>query len=146
MRYTSLAQTRPEDSTRLLDAAQAAILEKYRTYEEMAGWSASRFAPAGVGTLCRCQMSWSPNSPGATPKAFGDERARERSELPRAEPPHAFVASALIDPSFMPGFAATASALLQSGDQAGSRFNLDRFDVEGRACALHIAITSGRRQ
>jgi pyruvate-ferredoxin/flavodoxin oxidoreductase len=48
MRYTSLAQTRPEDSKRLLDAAQAAILEKYRTYEEMAGWSASRFAPAGV--------------------------------------------------------------------------------------------------
>jgi pyruvate-ferredoxin/flavodoxin oxidoreductase len=48
MRYTSLARTRPEDSHRLLDAAQAAILEKYRTYEEMAGWSASRFAPAGV--------------------------------------------------------------------------------------------------
>ncbi len=48
MRYKSLAQTRPEDSKRLLDAAQAAILEKYRTYEEMAGWSASRFHPAGV--------------------------------------------------------------------------------------------------
>jgi pyruvate-ferredoxin/flavodoxin oxidoreductase len=48
MRYTTLAQTRPEDSHRLLDAAQAAILEKYRTYEEMAGWSASRFHPAGV--------------------------------------------------------------------------------------------------
>lgn len=48
MRYKSLAQTRPADSARLLDAAQAAILEKYRTYEEMAGWSASRFAPAGV--------------------------------------------------------------------------------------------------
>ena len=48
MRYTSLAQTRPDDSRRLLDAAQAAILEKYRIYEEMAGWSASRFHPAGV--------------------------------------------------------------------------------------------------
>jgi pyruvate-ferredoxin/flavodoxin oxidoreductase len=48
MRYTSLATTRPEDSKRLLDAAQTAILEKYRTYEEMAGWSASRFHPAGV--------------------------------------------------------------------------------------------------
>jgi pyruvate-ferredoxin/flavodoxin oxidoreductase len=47
-RYKSLAQSRPEDSKRLLDAAQAAILEKYRTYEEMAGWSAARFAPAGV--------------------------------------------------------------------------------------------------
>jgi pyruvate-ferredoxin/flavodoxin oxidoreductase len=48
MRYRSLSQTRPDDSKRLLDAAQAAILEKYRTYEEMAGWSASRFHPAGV--------------------------------------------------------------------------------------------------
>lgn len=48
MRYTSLAASRPDDSARLLDAAQAAILEKYRTYEEMAGWSGSRFHPAGV--------------------------------------------------------------------------------------------------
>jgi pyruvate-ferredoxin/flavodoxin oxidoreductase len=48
VRYRSLAQTRPDDSKRLLAAQQAAILEKYRTYEEMAGWSASRFHPAGV--------------------------------------------------------------------------------------------------
>ena len=48
MRYRSLAQTLPDDSKRLLAAAQAAILEKYRTYEEMAGWSASRFQPPGV--------------------------------------------------------------------------------------------------
>jgi pyruvate-ferredoxin/flavodoxin oxidoreductase len=48
VRYRSLAQTRPDDSKRLLDSAQAAIMEKYRTYEEMAGWSASRFHPAGV--------------------------------------------------------------------------------------------------
>ena len=48
MRYKSLAHSRPEDSKRLLDAAQAAILEKYRTYEEMAGWSAGRFPPAGL--------------------------------------------------------------------------------------------------
>ena len=34
---------------RLLDAAQAAILEKYRTYEEMAGWSACRFHPGWCG-------------------------------------------------------------------------------------------------
>jgi pyruvate-ferredoxin/flavodoxin oxidoreductase len=48
MRYRSLAQSLPEDSRRLMQAAQTAILEKYRTYEEMAGWSASRFHPAGV--------------------------------------------------------------------------------------------------
>ena len=38
----------PSERRRLLDAAQAAISEKYRMYEEMAGWSASRFHPAGV--------------------------------------------------------------------------------------------------
>ena len=32
----------------LLNAAQAAIKEKYRTYEEMGGWSATRFHPAGL--------------------------------------------------------------------------------------------------
>ena len=29
-------------------AAQAALEEKYRSYEEMAGWSASRFQPVGL--------------------------------------------------------------------------------------------------
>jgi pyruvate-ferredoxin/flavodoxin oxidoreductase len=48
MRYRSLAQTRPEDAKRLMAAAQAAIVEKYHAYEEMAGWSAARFHPAGV--------------------------------------------------------------------------------------------------
>lgn len=48
MRYKSLATTRPEEARRLMEAAQAAILEKYRSYEEMAGWSAARFHPAGV--------------------------------------------------------------------------------------------------
>jgi pyruvate-ferredoxin/flavodoxin oxidoreductase len=48
MRYRSLAKTHPDDSQRLLETAQAAILEKYRSYEEMAGWSASRFHPVGV--------------------------------------------------------------------------------------------------
>ena len=32
----------------LLAAAQAAVHEKYRTYEEMAGWSATRFHPVGL--------------------------------------------------------------------------------------------------
>ena len=48
IRYRSLVQTRPEEAERLLAAAQAAVVEKYRTYEEMAGWSASRFHPVGV--------------------------------------------------------------------------------------------------
>ena len=29
-------------------AAQLALEEKYRSYEEMAGWSASRFQPVGL--------------------------------------------------------------------------------------------------
>jgi pyruvate-ferredoxin/flavodoxin oxidoreductase len=48
IRYRSLAQSRPEEAEKLLAAAQAAVLEKYRTYEEMAGWSATRFHPVGV--------------------------------------------------------------------------------------------------
>jgi pyruvate-ferredoxin/flavodoxin oxidoreductase len=50
LRYRSLAESHPEESARLMQAAQAAILEKYRTYEEMAGWSAARFHPAGTKT------------------------------------------------------------------------------------------------
>jgi pyruvate-ferredoxin/flavodoxin oxidoreductase len=45
IRYKSLAQTRPAEAALLLAAAQAAIDEKYRTYEEMAGWAATRFHP-----------------------------------------------------------------------------------------------------
>jgi len=48
IRYRSLVQTRPEDAEKLLAAAQAAVHEKYRTYEEMAGWSATRFHPVGL--------------------------------------------------------------------------------------------------
>jgi pyruvate-ferredoxin/flavodoxin oxidoreductase len=48
IRYRSLAQTRPEEAAKLLVAAQAAVFEKYRTYEEMAGWSATRFHPVGL--------------------------------------------------------------------------------------------------
>ncbi len=44
-RYRSLARTRPEEAAALLDAAQTAIEEKYRTYEDMAGWRAERFHP-----------------------------------------------------------------------------------------------------
>ncbi|MDR1990881.1 MAG: pyruvate:ferredoxin (flavodoxin) oxidoreductase [Acidobacteriaceae bacterium] len=44
IRYRALAQMRPEEAEPLMAAAQAAVTEKYLTYEAMAGWSASRFA------------------------------------------------------------------------------------------------------
>jgi pyruvate-ferredoxin/flavodoxin oxidoreductase len=47
-RYRALAQSRPEDAKSLMAAAQAALDEKYRSYEEMAGWSPTRFHPAGL--------------------------------------------------------------------------------------------------
>src|SRR5271157_1320499 len=43
IRYRSLTQTRPDDAKQLLAAAQAGIEEKYRLYEEMAGWEPMRF-------------------------------------------------------------------------------------------------------
>ena len=48
IRYRSLAQSRPAEAQALADAAQAAIIEKYRSYEEMAGWAPTRFQPATV--------------------------------------------------------------------------------------------------
>jgi len=45
IRYRALAQTRPEEAADLLAMAQDMVNEKYRTYEEMAGWSPSRFPP-----------------------------------------------------------------------------------------------------
>ena len=47
-RYRALAQSRPEEAEVLMAAAQLALEEKYRSYEEMAGWSASRFQPVGL--------------------------------------------------------------------------------------------------
>jgi pyruvate-ferredoxin/flavodoxin oxidoreductase len=43
IRYRSLAQTRPVEAEQLLAAAQAGVVEKYRLYEEMAGWEPTRF-------------------------------------------------------------------------------------------------------
>jgi pyruvate-ferredoxin/flavodoxin oxidoreductase len=43
IRYRSLAQSRPAEAEQLLAAAQAGIVEKYRLYEEMAGWEPTRF-------------------------------------------------------------------------------------------------------
>jgi len=49
IRYSSLARSRPAEAEQLLAAAQAGILEKYRLYEEMAGWAPTRFrAPEPV--------------------------------------------------------------------------------------------------
>jgi pyruvate-ferredoxin/flavodoxin oxidoreductase len=48
MRYRLLAQTRPDDAANLVRAAQQAIDEKYRLYEDMAGWAPSRFHPAAA--------------------------------------------------------------------------------------------------
>ncbi|MGC8477945.1 MAG: pyruvate:ferredoxin (flavodoxin) oxidoreductase, partial [Acetobacteraceae bacterium] len=45
IRYRALAQTRPEEAAQLLAAAEVAIREKYRSYEEMAGWRPERFHP-----------------------------------------------------------------------------------------------------
>ena len=43
IRYRSLAQARPVEAEQLLAAAQSGIEEKYRLYEEMAGWEPTRF-------------------------------------------------------------------------------------------------------
>ena len=43
IRYSSLARSRPAEAEQLLAAAQAGIVEKYRLYEEMAGWEPTRF-------------------------------------------------------------------------------------------------------
>jgi len=46
VRYKVLAQTRAEEAEVLLRSAQQAIDEKYRLYEDMAGWEHTRFHPA----------------------------------------------------------------------------------------------------
>jgi pyruvate-ferredoxin/flavodoxin oxidoreductase len=45
IRYKALAQSRPQEAAELLAMAQAMVDEKYRSYEEMAGWRPSRFPP-----------------------------------------------------------------------------------------------------
>ncbi|HUN46115.1 MAG TPA: thiamine pyrophosphate-dependent enzyme, partial [Stellaceae bacterium] len=46
VRYKALALIRPQEAEELLQMAQSVVDEKYRTYEDMAGWAASRFHPA----------------------------------------------------------------------------------------------------
>jgi len=45
LRYSSLANTRPEEAEALLAMAQAAVTEKYRQYEELASREGTRFHP-----------------------------------------------------------------------------------------------------
>jgi pyruvate-ferredoxin/flavodoxin oxidoreductase len=45
IRYSSLASARPEEAAALLTAAQAAVIEKYRQYEDLAARDGSRFQP-----------------------------------------------------------------------------------------------------
>jgi len=46
LRYKTLADTRPEEAAALMRDAEQAIAEKYRLYEDMAGWAHTRFHPA----------------------------------------------------------------------------------------------------
>ncbi len=46
VRYKALVQSRPDEAALLLGAAQQAIDEKYRLYEDMAGWAHTQFHPA----------------------------------------------------------------------------------------------------
>jgi pyruvate-ferredoxin/flavodoxin oxidoreductase len=43
LRYSALADARPNEAEALLAVAQAAANEKYRQYEELSGWESSRF-------------------------------------------------------------------------------------------------------
>jgi pyruvate-ferredoxin/flavodoxin oxidoreductase len=45
LRYQALSTTRPEEAARLAEMAQAAVTEKYRMYEQLAGMDGGRFQP-----------------------------------------------------------------------------------------------------
>jgi pyruvate-ferredoxin/flavodoxin oxidoreductase len=50
IRYTALAGTKPDIAAALLEEAQAAVLDKYRQYEDLAALDGSRFRAPAVGT------------------------------------------------------------------------------------------------
>jgi pyruvate-ferredoxin/flavodoxin oxidoreductase len=50
IRYSSLADARPDDAASLLLAAQTAVMEKYRQYEDLAARDGSRFQVGGGAT------------------------------------------------------------------------------------------------
>jgi hypothetical protein len=84
IRYRALAQTRPEEAAELLAMAQDMVNEKYRTYEEMAGWSPSRFPPI--------RASESTEAPPAVVKEGGGHGPR--NPLSRTDAQNPLVASA----------------------------------------------------
>ena len=45
LRYRSLATTRPDEAGAILAEAQAAVIAKYRQYEELAGYDGTKFRP-----------------------------------------------------------------------------------------------------
>jgi len=47
VRYSSLARSLPDEAAILLASAQAAVIDKYRQYETLAGQDGSRFQPGG---------------------------------------------------------------------------------------------------
>jgi len=49
-RYKALIQVRPAEAENILAMAQRVIEEKYRTYEEMAGWAPGRFHPPPIAS------------------------------------------------------------------------------------------------
>jgi pyruvate-ferredoxin/flavodoxin oxidoreductase len=49
IRYSSLADSRPDEAALLLAAAQTAVVEKYRQYEDLATRAGSRFQVGGAG-------------------------------------------------------------------------------------------------
>ena len=50
IRYSSLADARPDEAALLLAAAQTAVVEKYRQYEDLATRDGSRFQVGGGAT------------------------------------------------------------------------------------------------
>jgi pyruvate-ferredoxin/flavodoxin oxidoreductase len=51
LRYKSLADTRPAEAEAVLAKAQAAVIEKYRQYEELAARDGTRFHPEPIKVL-----------------------------------------------------------------------------------------------
>jgi pyruvate-ferredoxin/flavodoxin oxidoreductase len=51
IRYTALAQSKPEDAETLMAMAQKVVSEKYRQYEELAARDGSRFHPDATAAL-----------------------------------------------------------------------------------------------
>ena len=58
LRYRALAMSRPAEAEQLLEQAQADIHEKYRLYEEMAGWAEGGAHPATLAARGRTAAAY----------------------------------------------------------------------------------------